>query len=112
VTAEIRPVPAPSIETSEELREALITLRTEHEALMKSSQHAQQLLDGLEALLDVELGDDPFARVFISLRKVFTYSHALLLTEHEVDPASSNASPRNPLRCSARVGLWDRCSTR
>jgi signal transduction histidine kinase/ActR/RegA family two-component response regulator len=82
---EIHAVSAPSIETSEELREALITLRTEHEALMKSSQHAQQLLDGLEALLDVELGDDPFARVFISLRKVFTYSHALLLTEHAVD---------------------------
>jgi signal transduction histidine kinase len=85
VTVEIGLGSATSIETSEELREALITLRTEHEALVKASNHAQQLLDGLEALLGIQLGDDPFARVFTSLRKVFTYSHALLLTEHEVD---------------------------
>jgi signal transduction histidine kinase/CheY-like chemotaxis protein len=83
---EIRFGSSTPIETSEELREALITLRTEHEALVQTSTHAQQLLDGLEALLGIQLGDDPFARVFISLRKVFTYSHALLLTEHEVDP--------------------------
>jgi len=78
--------PATSIETSEELREALITLRTEHEALLQLSTHSQQLLDGLEALLDIQLGEDPFARVFTSLRKLFTYSHALLLTEHALDP--------------------------
>ncbi len=86
MSAEIRQGVAASIETSEELRESLITLRTEHEALVKASTHAQQLLDGLEALLDIELGDDPFVRVFTSLRKVFTYSHALLLTEHHVEP--------------------------
>ena len=83
MTTEIRAGSATTIESAEELREALITLRTEHEALLKASIHAQQLLDGLEALLDVQLGDDPFARVFISLRKVFTYSHALLLAEPE-----------------------------
>ncbi len=85
MTVEIRLGSAPSIETTEELREALITLRTEHAALATANTHAQQLLDGLEALLDIGLGEDPFARVFISLRKVFTYSHALLLAEHEVD---------------------------
>ncbi len=85
MSAEIGLGSAMSIETSEELREALLTLRTEHEALVKASNHAQQLLDGLEALLGIQLGDDPFARVFASLRKVFIYSHALLLTEHEVD---------------------------
>lgn len=85
MNVEIRLGSATPIETSEELREALITLRTEHEALVKANTHAQQLLEGLEALLGIELGDDPFARVFISLRKVFTYSHALLLTEDEVD---------------------------
>jgi signal transduction histidine kinase/CheY-like chemotaxis protein len=72
--------PAP-IESSEELREALFKLRTEHEALVHTSTHAQQLLDALDALLDIQHGDDPFARVFISLRRVFTYSHALFLTE-------------------------------
>ncbi len=84
MTAEIRVGSSASIETSEELRETLDTLRTEHAALVTASTHSQQLLDGLEALLGIQLGEDPFARVFISLRKLFTYSHALLLTEHEV----------------------------
>jgi len=83
VTSGFRVDPAASIETSEELREALVTLRTEHAALMKAAIQAEQLLDGLEALLGIQLGEDPFARVFMSLRKVFTFSHALLLTEHE-----------------------------
>ena len=87
MTAEIPVVPSKSLDTVEELREALITLRTEHEALVKGSTQAQQLLDGLEALLGIELGDDPFGRVFLSLRRVFTYSHALLLAEHAVDPS-------------------------
>jgi signal transduction histidine kinase/CheY-like chemotaxis protein len=87
VTAEIPVAPSKSLDTVEELREALITLRTEHEALVKGSTQAQQLLDGLEALLGIELGDDPFGRVFLSLRRVFTYSHALLLAEHAVDPS-------------------------
>jgi len=86
VTAEIRLNSTTSIETAEELREALVTLRTEHEALVQQSTHAEQLLDGLESLLGIQLGDDPFARVFVSLRKVFTYSHALLLTEHDAEP--------------------------
>jgi signal transduction histidine kinase len=76
---------AASIETCEELRAALLTLRTEHEALVKASIHAEQLLDGLDALLGIQLGEDPFARVFISLRKLFTYGHALLLVEHATD---------------------------
>lgn len=83
MTTDLHSGSAATIESAEELREALIALRTEHEALLKASTHAQQLLDGLEALLGVQLGDDPFARVFISLRKVFTYSHALLLAEPE-----------------------------
>jgi signal transduction histidine kinase/ActR/RegA family two-component response regulator len=89
-----------SIESSEELREALFKLRTEHESLVQTSAHAQHLLDALEALLDMQLGDDPFARVFISLRKVFTYSHALLLTRHTAEPGILEciaADPAAPL---------------
>jgi signal transduction histidine kinase/ActR/RegA family two-component response regulator len=82
VISKIIPVDLPiSIESSEELREALFRLRMEHEALVQTSTQAEQLLDALEALLGMQLGDDPFARVFISLRKVFTCSHALLLAE-------------------------------
>jgi signal transduction histidine kinase/CheY-like chemotaxis protein len=71
------------IESTEELREALFKLRTEHDALVQTSAHAQQMLAALDALLGIQLGDDPFARVFISLRKAFTHSHALILTEQE-----------------------------
>jgi diguanylate cyclase (GGDEF)-like protein/PAS domain S-box-containing protein len=75
-----------SIETAEELREALFRLHMEHEALARTSSHAQQLLDALDALLGVQLDDDPFARVFLSLRKVFVYSHAMLLAEGTAQP--------------------------
>ena len=74
------------IESTEELREALFKLRTEHDALVQTSAHAQQMLAALDALLGIQLGDDPFARVFISLRKAFTHSHALILTEQEREP--------------------------
>ncbi len=70
-----------SIETAEELRETLYRLHMEHEALAQASSHAHQLLDALDALLGVQLDDDPFCRVFLSLRKVFVYSHAMLLAE-------------------------------
>jgi len=81
VTPTSRLVSPASIETAEELREALFKLHIEHEALAQASSHAQQLLDALDALLGVQLDDDPFARVFVSLRKVFVYSHAMLLAE-------------------------------
>jgi diguanylate cyclase (GGDEF)-like protein len=70
-----------SIESTEELREALQKLHSEHDALLQASAHAQQLLDALDALLGMELEDDPFARVFASLRRVFSFAHALLLAE-------------------------------
>jgi len=76
-----------SIESPEELREALQKLRAEHDALLQASAHAQQLLDALDALLGMELEDDPFACMFTSLRRVFSFAHALLLAE----PAAGNA---------------------
>ncbi len=80
-----------SIESTEELREALLKLHLEHDALLQASAHAQQLLDGLDALLGMELEEDPFARVFTSLRRVFSFAHALLLAEPAADAGAACA---------------------
>ncbi len=74
------PLPAP-IESAEALREALVALRREHDALRIANDHANQLLEALEALLNAGLDDDTFASVFAALHKVFTFTHALALAE-------------------------------
>ena len=74
------------IESSEALREALLVLRRAHDTLLESSAHAEQLLDALESLLGLGPDDDPFARVFASLHKVFTFSQAMMLAEPEQQP--------------------------
>jgi diguanylate cyclase (GGDEF)-like protein/PAS domain S-box-containing protein len=74
------PLPAP-IESAEALREALVALHREHDALRIANDHANQLLEALEALLNVGLEDDAFASVFAALHKVFTFTHALALAE-------------------------------
>jgi c-di-GMP phosphodiesterase Gmr len=85
----------PAIESTEDLREALFALRREHGALSKNSSQAQLLLDALDSLLGLELNDDPFARVFASLRKVFTFSQAMMLAE----PAGPAPCGDLPLEC-------------
>ncbi len=82
-----------SIESSEELREALFVLQHEHDTLRRSQSQAEHLLDALEALLAVQLQDDPFARVFASLRKVFNFDQALLLltADDDSDPAAEGS---------------------
>lgn len=67
------------VETIEELHEALQRLRRENEVLALSGAHAQLLLDALGSLLQIHPDDDPFERVFESLRRVFSFSSALLL---------------------------------
>ncbi len=75
------------IESTEALREALLALRREHDALTQSSAQAQQLLDALESLLALDSSEDPFAGVFASLHKVFSFSQAMMLAERD-GPAS------------------------
>ncbi|MFT3718963.1 putative bifunctional diguanylate cyclase/phosphodiesterase [Pseudorhodoferax sp.] len=84
--------PAP-LESTEELREALLSLRRRHDALQRSSAQAQQLLDALESLLSLGVDDDPFARVFASLHLVFTFSQAMLLAEPE-DAVAGGEAPQ------------------
>lgn len=68
-------------ESNETLREALLSLHQDHDTLRQSSIHLQQLLDALETLLGIEEDSDPFSVVFASLRKVFSFSHVLMLAE-------------------------------
>ncbi|MDO5898007.1 putative bifunctional diguanylate cyclase/phosphodiesterase [Agrobacterium sp. Azo12] len=70
-------------ESNETLREALLSLHQDHDTLRQSSIHLQQLLDALETLLGIEEDSDPFSVVFASLRKVFSFSHVLMLAEVE-----------------------------
>ncbi|ASJ75695.1 putative bifunctional diguanylate cyclase/phosphodiesterase [Granulosicoccus antarcticus] len=84
-----------SIESAEQLREALLALRHEHDALLERNSQGQQLLDALDSLLDLDVADDPFIRVFASLRKIFTFSEAMMLAE----PTGVAADAGNPLEC-------------
>lgn len=68
-------------EGNESLREALLTLHQEYDALRQSGLHLQQLLDSLESLLDIPEDADPFAVVFQALRRAFSFSHAFILSE-------------------------------
>lgn len=70
-------------ESNETLREALLSLHQDHDTLRQSSVHLQQLLDALETLLGIDEDSDPFAVVFASLRKVFAFSHVLMLAEND-----------------------------
>ncbi len=101
---------SPALESNEELREALLKLHAEHDALAQASAHAQQLLDALDALLGMELEDDPFTRVFTSLRRVFSFAHALLLAEPAAGAGSAcaleciAADPPAPLGSTWPIG--------
>ena len=87
--------PQTAIESNEELREALLILRRAHDALTQGNAHTEQLLDALDSLLALSADDDPFARVFASLRKVFTFSQAMMLAE----PDQSARVDANTLEC-------------
>ena len=69
------------MEGSEELREALVTLRRESDLLRVETTHANLLLKALDAVLCVDGDDDPFVGVFSALMPVFEYSHAIVLIE-------------------------------
>ena len=68
------------MESSEELRETLIGMQREIDRLRTASTHATLLIDALEALL-FDSDGDPFSSVFVALRPVFDFSHALVLVE-------------------------------
>jgi hypothetical protein len=69
------------LQSTEALREVLQGLQRSHEALKAGSAQTQRLLDALESLLTLDADADPFPRVFASLRRVFTFTHALMLTQ-------------------------------
>ena len=72
--------PDGDLQSTEALREVLQGLQRSHEALKAGSAQTQRLLDALESLLTLDTDADPFPRVFASLRRVFTFTHALMLT--------------------------------
>lgn len=69
------------MEGSEELREALVTLRRENDLLRTETTHANLLLTTPDTVPCVEGDNDPFAGVFSALMPVFDCSHAIVLIE-------------------------------
>ncbi|WP_337172346.1 EAL domain-containing protein [Gemmatimonas aurantiaca] len=81
------------MEGSEELRETIVGMRREIDALRMENTHANLLLQALDAVLCVTGDADPFANVFSALLPVFDASHAIVLVE--------DATPRDALHCVA-----------
>ena len=69
------------MQNAEEIREALIALQHENDRLRTETKHATHLLSALEALLCIDLEGDPFACVFASMRNIFTFEQAMVLSE-------------------------------
>lgn len=87
------------MEGSEEIREAVVTLRRENDLLRIATTHSNLLLKALDSVLCVDGDDDPFAGVFSALMPVFEYSHVIVLIEQGKDDdanlecvAASNAA--------------------
>ncbi len=74
------------MEGTEELRETLVAMRREIGILRVEATHANLLLEALDAMLDVDAQDDPFAGVFTALLPVFDCSGAIVLIEDSADP--------------------------
>ena len=81
------------MEGAEELRETLVAMRQEIGLLRTEAKHANLLLEALDAMLDVDGRDDPFAGVFAALLPVFDCTAAIVLTE--------STAQRGPLKCIA-----------
>jgi len=69
------------MESSEELRETLVSLRRDNERLRVETMHASLLWRALESLLQIRIDDDPFPGVFDSMRSVFAFEQAMVLAE-------------------------------
>ena len=69
------------MQSTEALQELLAAQQRENQRIRLETSHANLLLNALAALLTVGRDDDPFAKVFASLRDVFTFDMALMLVE-------------------------------
>jgi len=73
------------MEGSEELRETIVAMRRELDALRTEATHANILLQALDAVLSVDGDADPFVNVFTALLPVFDATHAVVLVEDGSD---------------------------
>ncbi len=89
----------------EELQEAFLSLTRETDRLPANADRANFLLRSLDALLALDLDDDPFMSVFDSLREVLPHDQAMVLTEGDTgDLYSIVARPANLVGLNFPVG--------
>ncbi len=94
---------------SEQLREALLSLRLENDRLQLQNDHAGLLLGALESLLTISIDDDPFASVFDSLRGVFAFDQVMVLAEADASRLSCIvAEPQSLIGVDWPVGAFFR----
>ncbi len=95
------------MEDSEELREAIVSMRRELDMLRTEAAHASTLLNSLDALLVVSGEDDPFAGVFSALLPVFDASHAVVLAQSGEHDSALECVASNDVRLTGSRWLPD-----
>lgn len=70
-------------DSNEALREALYAAQYQAALVERVNAQMKVLLDALELLMGKGFGDDTFLRVFDSLRRGFSFSHAMLLVQKD-----------------------------
>lgn len=85
------------MESSEALRETILTMGREVDYLRTETTHANLLLTALDAVLCVEGEKDPFADVFRALMPIFEFSTAIVLVEND----DLNDNGKKSLTCVA-----------
>lgn len=70
------------MESSEALRETIMTMSREVDFLRTETTHANLLLNALDTVLCVDSNADPFAEVFSALLPIFAFTCAIVLVEN------------------------------
>ena len=93
------------MDSNEELRESLVSLREENERLRANAARATHLLRSLERLLQADGADGPFALVFDALGTVFNHDQVCVLAETDDDTLECIfAAPANLIGLKWRNG--------
>lgn len=80
------------MESSEALRETILTMSREVDSLRTETVQANLLLTALDAVLCVDGDVDPFKDVFTALLPIFNFSEAIVLVEDDDVDESGNKS--------------------
>lgn len=96
-------------ESTEELREVILTQHRQIDALQHEIDDAEVLIKALNALLKLDADAEPFAGVFAVLAPVLQFSHALVLVEGDAPGAGLHCVVAS--RPELVNSMWERTPT-